>query len=371
MRKVLSVVALATLLTACEEKGYEINGQVSDIENGTTVYLEKLNIDNNQFIAIDSTTIKDNTFKFKGQPTNRTEQSFIHFKGETGRVPFILEDSKITVEYTKDKSLVSGGKYNKQYYSFIAKKEELTKPIVDFRTQNQEKYKEAQEKKDTATMESIKAEDKKLSEAYGEWMDNYLDTELSSIATLITYNEYARAGYLGKDELQPIFDSFSDDIKKTTIGQSLQEFISKMPEPAVKIGQKAPNFKALTPEGKELSLEEVLGKVTLIDFWASWCRPCRIENPNVVKLYNEYHDKGLNIIGVSLDSERENWLEAIEKDELTWNHISNLESWKDPIAKEYEVRGIPATFLLDENGVVIAKNLRGKKLRAKVAEILK
>ena len=133
---------------------------------------------------------------------------------------------------------------------------------------------------------------------------------------------------------------------------------------------KAADFSAKTPEGKTVSLKESLGKVTIIDFWASWCGPCRAENPNVVALYNELHSKGLNIIGVSLDDDATKWKNAIVKDKLTWTQISNLKGWKDPIALNYEVEGIPATFILDAKGNIVAKNLRGDELKAKVKELL-
>ena len=115
-----------------------------------------------------------------------------------------------------------------------------------------------------------------------------------------------------------------------------------------------------------------MGKLTIIDFWASWCAPCRQENPNVVALYKEFHDKGLNIIGVSLDRKGEatKWKEAIAKDGLTWTQISNLKFWDDPIAQKYNVKSIPATFLVDANGKIIATDLRGAELRAKVAAVL-
>ena len=119
-----------------------------------------------------------------------------------------------------------------------------------------------------------------------------------------------------------------------------------------------------------MALADVLGKVTLIDFWAAWCKPCRAENPNVVSVYNKYHDKGLNIIGVSLDRTADAWKKAIEDDGLRWNHVSHVAYFNDPIAKLYNVNAIPAAFLLDENGVIIAKNLRGPALEEKVAELL-
>ena len=113
-----------------------------------------------------------------------------------------------------------------------------------------------------------------------------------------------------------------------------------------------------------------MGKVTIIDFWASWCKPCRIENPNVVKIYNKYHDKGLNIIGVSLDKTQNSWTKAIADDQLAWNHVSNLKYWQEPIAQQYGVRSIPSTFILDQDGNIVAKNLRGYALENKISELL-
>jgi len=119
-----------------------------------------------------------------------------------------------------------------------------------------------------------------------------------------------------------------------------------------------------------VSLKQSMGKVTLIDFWASWCAPCRKENPNVVALYNEYHSKGLNIIGVSLDQDATKWKDAIAKDNLNWIHVSNLKYWDEPIGKQYGISSIPATFILDAKGNIVAKDLRGDALRAKVKELL-
>ncbi|MBK0368580.1 TlpA family protein disulfide reductase [Flavobacterium sp. SE-1-e] len=119
-----------------------------------------------------------------------------------------------------------------------------------------------------------------------------------------------------------------------------------------------------------VSLKESLGKVTIVDFWASWCGPCRQENPNVVAIYKDLHSKGLNIIGVSLDKDASKWKEAIAKDNLTWTHVSNLKFWEEPIAAQYGVEAIPATFILDASGKVVAKDLRGAALRAKIEELL-
>lgn len=143
-----------------------------------------------------------------------------------------------------------------------------------------------------------------------------------------------------------------------------------MAEGKTAIGEKAPEFSGPNPNGETIALKDVLGKVTLVDFWAAWCKPCRAENPNIVAVYEKYHDKGFNVLGVSLDRTEAAWKKAIEDDGLEWHHISNLAYFEDAIAKMYNVNAIPAAFLLDENGVIIAKNLRGPALEEKVSEVL-
>ena len=118
-----------------------------------------------------------------------------------------------------------------------------------------------------------------------------------------------------------------------------------------------------------MALNEVMGKVTIVDFWAAWCKPCRAENPNVVRVYNKYKDQGLSILGVSLDRNANDWKKAIEDDGLAWHHVSNVQYF-DEIAKLYNVDAIPATFILDENGIIVAKDLRGASLDAKIGELL-
>lgn len=139
---------------------------------------------------------------------------------------------------------------------------------------------------------------------------------------------------------------------------------------ALMVGGEAPDFSGQSPDGETIKLSDLRGKVVLIDFWASWCGPCRRENPNVVKMYNKYHDKGFEILGVSLDSSKERWVGAIEQDGLTWPHISDLKKWQSEYAALYGVRSIPHTVLLDAEGKIIARGLRGINLEKKVAEVL-
>lgn len=135
------------------------------------------------------------------------------------------------------------------------------------------------------------------------------------------------------------------------------------------VGAIAPDFSLQTPEGEKLSLSSLRGKYVLIDFWASWCGPCRQENPNVVKVYNNFKDKGFEILGVSLDKEGGAWKQAIAADGLPWKHVSDLKYWQSEAAQLYSVQAIPQTFLLDKKGVIIAKGLRGAQLESKLAEL--
>ncbi len=135
------------------------------------------------------------------------------------------------------------------------------------------------------------------------------------------------------------------------------------------VGGEAPEFTQETPAGEALSLSDLRGKVVLLDFWASWCGPCRRENPNVVRVYNKYKDQGFEILGISLDQNRDRWLQAIEADGLEWRHVSDLNGWQNAVAQQYKVRSIPQTYLLDEEGNIIAKNLRGQALENKLAEL--
>ncbi|MCB9282580.1 MAG: TlpA family protein disulfide reductase [Lewinellaceae bacterium] len=134
-------------------------------------------------------------------------------------------------------------------------------------------------------------------------------------------------------------------------------------------GGTAPDFKQTTPDGKEFGLSDLRGKVVLVDFWASWCGPCRRENPNVVKMYQKYKDQGFTVLSVSLDTDKTRWMNAIESDGLTWNHISDLKGWQNSVAQMYGVHSIPHTVLVDKEGKIIARNLRGATLEAKLAEI--
>jgi thiol-disulfide isomerase/thioredoxin len=169
------------------------------------------------------------------------------------------------------------------------------------------------------------------------------------------------------DELKAIYASYGPEVQSGDYGQMMANRISILEK--VDIGQVAVNIALVDPDSIIRSIEDFRGSYLLVDFWASWCGPCRAENPNVVRMYNKFHDKGFDILGVSFDKDRERWLGAIEEDSLTWTHISDLKGWDCEGGKLYGVRSIPATVLIDPDGIIIAKNLRGEELEAKLEEL--
>ncbi|MGB0368891.1 MAG: TlpA family protein disulfide reductase, partial [Flavobacteriales bacterium] len=135
------------------------------------------------------------------------------------------------------------------------------------------------------------------------------------------------------------------------------------------VGAEAPEIALVSPDGEAIKLSDFRGKITMIDFWASWCKPCRMENPNVVRVYNRFKDKGFEIFGVSLDKDQDQWIQAIAQDGLTWKHGSELKFWQSSFVPAYNLNGIPMTYLLDENGIIIASGLRGAELEQKLEEL--
>ena len=182
------------------------------------------------------------------------------------------------------------------------------------------------------------------------------------IATSTFFNDKGLA------ELELVLAGFDSTLNQSSYVKTLTEMTSVWKQVAV--GQPAVNFIQNDSTGSPISLESLKGQYVLIDFWASWCGPCRDENPNVVAIYNDLHDKGFEIIGVSFDTSKEKWIKAIEDDKLTWHHVSDLEGWSNAVGGLYGVRSIPHTVLLDKEGIIIAKNLRGDELREKLEELL-
>jgi len=383
MKKLFALAFTAAVLVSCNKDGYTIKGEVKGFEDGTKVYINKQ--DENGFTKIDSTDVKGGTFTFKNEKAPETDIYFIELgKTQEFAFPFIMEKGEIKFTFDKAKPQevkVNGTKNNDLMTSYNDEAFKIQTEIMDFQKQNQTKFMEAQQKGDQATMKSLMDQITKIQEKYVDQNKKFITTNKDSYVSLLLLTQLAMSDALTPDEIKKYYNDLDASVKDTKKGKEFAENLKKIEttqkesqekKNKVAIGQKAPDFTANTPDGKAESLHKNLGsKATIIDFWASWCGPCRQENPNVVALYNKYKAQGLKIVGVSLDKEKEAWVKAIADDKLDWLQISNLKFWDDAIAKEYAVEAIPATFILDANGTIVAKDLKGAELDAKIAELLK
>jgi len=371
MKKILSLIGALALMISCNKAAdsYTISGNVKGVEDGTTVYLKKQS-DMDQ-VVVDSTVVKNGKFEIKGK-ADEVEISFITFGKEDMGLPIILENGKINVEFAKDdyeNNKATGTKNNDYFVSFNKEAGVLQKKIMEFQQANQMLIMEAQQNNNERVLDSLYGINEKNTDALKNYTVSFVEKHPDAFISILILSQMTQGSTIEPAKSEALFAKMPKEIKDSKHGKELSEILGKLTK--VAIGKKAPDFSGPNPEGKTITLKESLGKITIIDFWASWCGPCRIENPNIVKLYKKYHEKGLNIIGVSLDRDADKWKEAIVKDELDWPQISHLQFWQDPIAADYSIKAIPATFILNEKGEIIARDLRGSELEEKIAQLLK
>ena len=381
MKKILLLLTVSAVLFSCNKAGvneYIISGTVKGVADGKTVVLEKQD-ETGQLKPIDTVKIKDGKFTIKGS-AKEPEIMLLQVEALQGKVPFILENGDIEVIVDKDsvqKTKLSGTFNNDVFSKFnvdvVKFQKDSQKKMMAFQNANMAKMKAAQEAKDTVAINKLMKEYQVLQKAGMDFYIKFAELNPKALISALIVDSMLNDPSVDLARAKKIFASFSPELKKYKPGKSIQSKLDKIAKPvaaAAEVGTIAPAFSAPNPDGKSISLKESLGKVTIIDFWASWCNPCRAENPNVVAIYNEFHSKGLNIISVSLDKDAKKWKEAIAKDKLTWNQVSNLKDFQDPIAITYGVNAIPCTFILDAKGTIVAKDLRGAELKAKIASLL-
>ncbi|QAA81270.1 AhpC/TSA family protein [Aequorivita sp. H23M31] len=370
MRQIFALFLTLTLtLMSCQKdkNTYTLEGDAVGFADGSEILV--YTFEDRQAKIIDTLIIENGKFSGTYPNDNGLSLNFLRSTDVNGTVIYFPGNEDLKAVFYKDSvqaSRVTGGKQNKAYSDFVSKINEFNEK----KKNNMDAFRKAQEENDAAAIAKVQSDNLNLTGEETKFKKDFLANHDKSLFSLMLIAEMVGRGEMTSTEANTFISDLSPDLAATDIAKELKMQLEKMGK--AEVGTKAPEFSAPTPDGKELALADALGKYTIIDFWASWCKPCRIENPNVVKVYNKYHDKGLNIISVSLDKadQKDKWLQAIKDDKMDWYHVSNLEFWNDPIAQQYSVRSIPATFLLDENGVIIDKNLRGDALEAKIGSLL-
>lgn len=369
MKRILALFALIICFSCSETdtNSFKITGSATGFGDNTQIQVYK--IVNSQPIAIDTIFVKQGVFTASYPKTEISGVHYLKVSGFDTSMLFVPENEDLNVTIYKDSmasSTIKGSAQNDNYAKF---KTDLA-TFAKTKNENNARYRIAQSQRDNALVNQIRNENVALAAKETMFKKTYIQENGNSIFAAMVLSEMLQRKELTGQEAGKLVNMFSPKVAENPIAKSIKQVVEGMK--GSEIGGMAPKFSAPTPTGEMLALNDTLGEYTLIDFWASWCKPCRRENPNVVKVYNKYHEKGFNIISVSLDrtGQKERWLKAIEDDKMDWYHVSNLKFWQDPIAQMYSVRSIPATFLLDKEGNIIAKNLRGPALEAKIASLL-
>ena len=377
MKKILLLLSAVSVLISCNKAGeneYIVNGTIKGIADGKSVTLEVQDETTGQLKPIDTVKIEKGKFTFKGS-AKELEMYLVQVEAVQGKVAFILENGDIDMVINKDSvniTKVTGTYNNDELSAYKENGMKIQKKMMKFQQDNTAKMNEAQQKQDTVVMNSLRKEYSKFQEEFAKQSDEYVNTHPKAFISALIIEGMFNQMVPDVDKITKYYNALDKSLKDSKHGKSIKTKLDALKKPVATlgVGSMAPDFSGPNPEGKIISLKESLGKVTIIDFWASWCNPCRIENPKMVALYNEMHAKGLNIISVSLDKDGAKWKEAIVKDKLTWNHISNLKYYDEPIALTYNINAIPATYVLDASGKIVAKDLTGEALKAKIAALL-
>jgi len=370
---ILVPLAAILVLASCGQKETSVNGNLVNAE-GETVRLERLS--STASTPVDSAEVSSEG-DFKLSAGEITEAGFYRFKINDNNFVILLLDKGENVELNGN-ALDFYQSYEVEGSEGSAKLRSLDQRLrLDYnKTDSLRKSFQAFQQQGHPRLDSIAQSIdvvfQKMQAKKREFILGFIDENPNSLVALSAVQS------LNPAEDLEVFEQLAENLTETMPESDyVKKFKTQLIDMRSKqqaagrteIGAEAPEMVLKTPEGETIKLSDFRGKVTMIDFWAAWCKPCRMENPNVVRVYNKYKEKGFEIFGVSLDQDGQKWVDAIAQDGLTWEHGSELKFWQSSFVPAYSLDGIPMTYLLDANGVIIAKGLRGDQLEQKLKEI--
>ena len=364
MKNFVYLFAAGTMaLAACSsDPAYKISGTVEGIADGETIYLQEAK--GRALIKLDSAVVANGAFTFNGRQDAAVNRYITYTPAEGKRImaDFFLENGNITVALGEE-SKIAGTPNNDIYQAYKTESAALNKEIKAM-------YEKG--KAEDMTDEQKAEMEKTLEGLYNKQNDLIYNTIDANITNPVGIHLWPGNSYsMELEQLQALAAKVPAEYKSNERIAKLLQRIEVLAKTAV--GQKFTDFTLPSPEGNPVKLSDIIAKnkYTLIDFWASWCGPCRREMPNVVAAYKEYNKKGFGIVGVSLDSDAEAWKKAIKEMGMTWDHMSDVKGWQCEGAALYGVNSIPATVLVAQEGTIVERNLRGEAIKEKLAELLK